>query len=84
MLSTLSNTIQNMSIFTAKLVNHICFFSELFGDSETAHKILQTADPKEHKKLGRQVKNFDQKIWDKKCIRIVKRGNKAKVSYLFY
>lgn len=26
--------------------------------------MLETTDPKEHKALGRKVKNFDDKIWN--------------------
>lgn len=35
-----------------------------FKDLETAELILKTNTPKEAKKLGRQVKNFDSKSWD--------------------
>ena len=38
--------------------------AELFGDSEIAKKILKTGSPKEQKALGRQVKNFNQDVWD--------------------
>jgi ribA/ribD-fused uncharacterized protein len=36
----------------------------LFDDNETAKKILKAKHPKQYKELGRQVKNFDQKLWD--------------------
>lgn len=36
----------------------------LFDDRETAAKILNTDSPAEMKALGRQVKNFNSKIWD--------------------
>ena len=35
-----------------------------FGDSEIASKILKAEDPWEAKKLGRLVKNYDDKTWD--------------------
>ena len=35
-----------------------------FGDKESSLKILSAATPKDAKKLGRKVKNFDQKAWD--------------------
>lgn len=35
-----------------------------FGDQETADKILETTEASEAKKLGRQVKDFDDKVWD--------------------
>jgi hypothetical protein len=46
----------------------------LFKDSEIAQKILQTNDPAEQKRLGRQVKGFDQKTWDERCVRILAAG----------
>lgn len=36
-----------------------------FNDEETANKILESNSPSESKKLGRQVKNFDEKEWNK-------------------
>lgn len=35
----------------------------MFGDTETAIKIMQTNIPKEQKDLGRQVKNYDDAKW---------------------
>lgn len=37
--------------------------AKMFGDEEVAEKILQTADQGQIKKLGRQVKNYDDKKW---------------------
>ena len=51
----------------------------LFGDEAMATKILKSADPKEHKALGRKVSNFDQDKWNEECRKIVKAGNLAKV-----
>ena len=34
-----------------------------FDDHETAEKILKAKTPKEAKKLGREVKNFDDEEW---------------------
>ena len=52
----------------------------LFEDLETADKILATDSPEEAKKLGRQVKNFQQEQWDAACKQIVYEGNYAKFS----
>jgi ribA/ribD-fused uncharacterized protein len=52
--------------------------AELFGDREISEKILNTDDPKKHKSLGRKVKNFDEKIWDKNKIEIATTGNREK------
>ena len=55
-------------------------FLVLFKDKEMATQILQSHDPKEQKALGRQVRNFDPKVWNANCKDVVKRGNTAKVS----
>lgn len=52
----------------------------LFKDYIIADKIMSTTNPKEHKYLGRQVKNFNSKIWDDNCREIVFKGNFAKFS----
>lgn len=39
-----------------------------FDDVETASLILEEADPRKAKILGRGVKNFDEKAWDKVCV----------------
>lgn len=36
-----------------------------FGDRYIANKILETDNPNEARKLGRQVRNYDDKTWDK-------------------
>lgn len=46
----------------------------LFNDTEIAEQILSTSDVALIKKLGRKVKNFDEKIWDKNKADIVKEG----------
>lgn len=52
----------------------------LFGDSETAERILTADHPREAKTLGRQVADFDQKSWESVCFDIVVTGNLAKFS----
>ncbi|XP_052102484.1 protein starmaker-like isoform X2 [Mytilus californianus] len=52
----------------------------LFGDKQTAEKILNTSDPRKQKDLGRLVENFDKSVWDDSCSVIVECGNKAKFS----
>lgn len=47
------------------------FKAFLFGDMETADKIRKTSDPREQKALGRTVKGFDQKVWEKKAVEIM-------------
>lgn len=50
----------------------------LFGDMEIAEKIMQESNPREQKKYGRMIKNFDKALWDKNCLAIVYEGNLAK------
>jgi len=50
----------------------------VFGDMETAYKILSAKDPKKAKKLGREVKNYDDEVWSKMRYKIMVDANKAK------
>lgn len=52
--------------------------ARLFGDNDIEDKIMQSKEPKEIKSLGRKVKNFDEKLWDKCKYSIVLNGNCAK------
>ena len=47
----------------------------IFGDEEIKKEILTTRDPKQMKSLGRKVRNFDPKTWDKTRHSIVLNGN---------
>jgi ribA/ribD-fused uncharacterized protein len=51
-----------------------------FLDEETEDKILKSSDPKEIKKLGRQVKNFDDDKWDLIKEKVIFKGNIEKFS----
>lgn len=50
----------------------------LFGDLKIAEQIMSTNSASVQKKLGRQVKGFDQNVWEAECQRIVYEGNQAK------
>ncbi len=52
--------------------------AELFGDADSAEKILKATTPDEQKALGRGVKGFDKDIWDAKAQSIVYDGNYLK------
>lgn len=52
----------------------------VFCDFETADKILKTIHPKDVKRLGRLVKNYDDSIWNEKRFDIVVSGNILKFS----
>ncbi|KAF1920823.1 hypothetical protein BDU57DRAFT_415526, partial [Ampelomyces quisqualis] len=49
--------------------------ARLFGDESTAQKMLQTADARVHKRLGRRVQGFDDEVWDQHKLDIVAQGN---------
>lgn len=52
----------------------------VFDDTETAEKILKTTEAADAKKLGRQVKNFDDKVWDIYKYHFMYKGVYAKFS----
>lgn len=52
--------------------------ARLFEDAEILEKILKTKTAAEAKKLGRQVRNFDQNLWKLSRFKIVKKGNLLK------
>jgi len=52
--------------------------AQLFGDKEIALKILSEKNPSKQQKLGRQISNFHQTIWDKNKLGIVWYGNYLK------
>jgi ribA/ribD-fused uncharacterized protein len=54
--------------------------AELFNDKEVLEKIINANSPAEAKKLGREVKNYDDKLWLANRYEIVKQGNYHKFS----
>lgn len=50
----------------------------IFLDREIANSIMQTSNPRKIKELGRQVKNFDDDIWEYYRSNIIYGANKAK------
>ncbi len=52
----------------------------IFEDIPIAKQILATNNPKQHKALGRKVRNFDAAKWRDEAKIAVKTGNMAKVS----
>ena len=52
----------------------------LFGDKEVLQKIMSADNPAVYKSLGRQIRNFDEKIWNEHKFDIVVNGNTAKFS----
>ena len=54
--------------------------ARLFGDATALSAILASTDPREQKRLGRQVRHFDPALWQDECETIVLRGYLAKFS----
>jgi ribA/ribD-fused uncharacterized protein len=52
----------------------------VFSDYDTADKILATKDPKKAKSLGREVKGYDDKVWNEMRYKVMVDANKAKYS----
>lgn len=52
--------------------------AKLFGDDDAYQRIMAAASPRECKALGRQVRNFDNNVWERHREEIVYRGNLAK------
>jgi ribA/ribD-fused uncharacterized protein len=50
----------------------------LFDDERTAERVLAAGHPKQAKDLGRQVKSFDQAVWEACRADIVTTGNTHK------
>ena len=75
------------SPFTVDLVEYICteqFMmaskARLFGDDTALSTILASDNPREQKRLGRQVRHFDHDLWPTECENIVLHSNLAKFS----
>lgn len=54
--------------------------ARLFRDERVLSKIMSASHPSEYKKLGREIRNFDSKVWDDNKRKIVLEGNVAKFS----
>lgn len=52
--------------------------ASLFKDYEMEEKIRKELDPEKVRDMGRQIKNFDGKIWNKHKFDLVCAGNRAK------
>lgn len=60
-----------------------CFMAKkaiFFGDRETFLEIIQSTTPIEAKKLGRKVKNFDEKAWSEVSFNMMYEAVYAKFS----
>ena len=54
--------------------------ADLFNAPEIMEKVLEETNPKEMKKLGRDVKDFNKEQWDSKALDFVILGNVMKFS----
>jgi ribA/ribD-fused uncharacterized protein len=56
----------------------MCGKALLFGDGDTADRVLAAPTPREAMALGRQVRGFAQDVWVQHRLDVVVRGNLAK------
>lgn len=58
-----------------KTTEHWMMFQKaiLFGDEELSERIMKSKSPGEAKELGRQIRNFEQRIWDENKYKYCKR-----------
>ncbi|CAB1119198.1 unnamed protein product [Ectocarpus sp. CCAP 1310/34] len=75
------------STFTVDGVAYSCaeqFFAaekaRLFGDRCALQNITRVSDPALHKNFGREVRGFDQSLWEQECENVVLTGSYAKLS----
>lgn len=54
--------------------------ARLFGDQDMLAKIMASDNPQTIKKLGRQVKGFDETAWEQHRFALVLQGNVCKFS----
>ena len=54
--------------------------ARLFGDEEAARAALEARNPAEAKRAGRQVRGFDEAVWQERRFDIVVTANRAKFS----
>lgn len=56
---------ENGETFTFPSSEHMFMWlkAKAFGDDEAAEKILNAEHPKDARKIGRTVRNFDEKVW---------------------
>lgn len=75
-----SNFIYKGVFFTSAEQYMMASKAKLFGDYEIARKIMATNDVREIKRLGRQVRNFDETSWANSREFIMVDGLTAKFS----
>ena len=67
-------------IFNTAEQGMMYFKAKTFNDDEIAEKILQTSNPKEQKALGRQVKGYNDEVWNEVRFSVVTHLNYLKFS----
>jgi ribA/ribD-fused uncharacterized protein len=71
-----THTVSNSTIlFTCAEQSYMFCKAVYFSDANTARLILLTSDPKEQKKHGQKVKNFDFNEWGRVKSRVARVGN---------
>lgn len=54
--------------------------ARIFQDDDAVEKILKAYHPNQMKMIGKKVKNFDEEVWNREKINVVKIANLAKFS----
>lgn len=54
--------------------------ARLFDDPETLRQVLAAKSPAQAKKLGREIRNYDDRLWEARRFDAVVEGNLAKFS----
>ena len=52
--------------------------ARLFYDEDSRDQIMKAKDPREQKKLGRKVRNFEESVWNeycRECLSVVHHGH---------
>src|SRR5580693_4608492 len=52
--------------------------ARLFGDKNALGKIMKTENPAAQKRLGREVRGFEERKWSSVCFNVVLNGNLEK------
>ena len=62
----------------------VCFIAVFFGDYDMAGKIFREKDPRFQKSLAKNVKDFDETVWNGVSQSVVKQGSLEKVIYILH
>ena len=61
------------------MILFVLLYSVIFNDQFMADLIMKEFNPVKIKSMGRRIKGFNNQVWNEHKIKIVKKGNLAKV-----